>query len=83
MFTKIYYDLRQKSTLLDGIKQCGDDVNLIGKTFLRLERDFDKHATYCHNESFAQDTLKSSVECYDFFKVNIFTFINELEKRSF
>lgn len=42
---------------------------MIAKTFLRLERDFDKHVKYCQNEPQAQEFLTTNVECQNFFQV--------------
>lgn len=43
---------------------------MIAKTFLRLERDFDKHVTYCRDEPIAQEFLANNDEVRDFFEVN-------------
>lgn len=43
---------------------------MIGKTFLRLERDFDKHVNYCRDESNAQEFLFDSAEVREFFEVS-------------
>lgn len=43
---------------------------MIGKTFLRLERDFDKHVSYCRDEPNAQDFLANNDEVRDFFEVS-------------
>ena len=50
---------------------------MIGKTFLRLERDFDKHVSYCRDEPNAQDFLANNDEVRDFFEVSPiqFTFV--------
>lgn len=42
---------------------------MIAKTFLRLERDFDKHVTYCRDEPIAQEFLANNDEVRDFFEV--------------
>ena len=43
---------------------------MIGKTFLRLERDFDKHVNYCRDESNAQEFISNNDDARDFFEVN-------------
>lgn len=43
---------------------------MIGKTFLRLERDFDKHVTYCRDEPNAQDFLQEREDVRNYFQVN-------------
>lgn len=43
---------------------------MIGKTFLRLERDFDKHVTYCRDEPIAQEFITSNNTVRDFFEVS-------------
>ncbi|KAF0311171.1 Obscurin [Amphibalanus amphitrite] len=45
--------------LLEGIKYYADKPLLIGKTFLRLAPDFDKHAIYCRDEPAAQTLLET------------------------
>lgn len=42
---------------------------MIGKTFLRLERDFDKHVNYCRDESNAQEFLFNNPKLGEFFEV--------------
>lgn len=42
---------------------------MIAKTFLRLERDFDKHVTYCRDEPNAQEFIANNNEVRDFFEV--------------
>ena len=42
---------------------------MIGKTFLRLERDFDKHVKYCRDAPVAQEFLASNDAIRDFFMV--------------
>lgn len=42
---------------------------MIAKTFLRLERDFDKHVTYCRDEPLAQEFLAERSEVRNYFKV--------------
>lgn len=45
---------------------------MIGKTFLRLERDFDKHVAYCRDEPNAQDFLAERDEVRNYFNVSTF-----------
>lgn len=53
---------------------------MIGKTFLRLERDFDKHVIYCRDEPNAQDFYHDHKDVREFFQVSlkksIFHFFN-------
>jgi hypothetical protein len=46
---------------------------MIGKTFLRLERDFDKHVNYCRDESNAQEYLFNNDAVREFFEVRKFS----------
>lgn len=46
---------------------------MIAKTFLRLERDFDKHVKYYQNEPQAQEFLATNVECQNYFQVSFLT----------
>lgn len=43
---------------------------MIAKTFLRLERDFDKHVTYCRDEPLAQEFLAERTEVRNYFQVS-------------
>lgn len=43
---------------------------MIAKTFLRLERDFDKHVVYCRDEPLAQEFLAERDEVRNYFKVS-------------
>lgn len=43
---------------------------MIGKTFLRLERDFDKHVIYCRDEPIAQEFLNERKDVREFFQVS-------------
>lgn len=56
--------------LIEGVKYYAEKPNMIGKTFLRLERDFDKHVSYCRDEPNAQDFLANNDEVRDFFEVS-------------
>ncbi|XP_037951991.1 obscurin isoform X2 [Teleopsis dalmanni] len=54
--------------LIEGLKYCADQPAVIAKTFLRLERDFDKHVNYYRAEVDAQNFLSSNSEVADHFK---------------
>ncbi|VEN40592.1 unnamed protein product [Callosobruchus maculatus] len=56
-----------RTVLMEGIKYHANDPVLLGKTFLRLERDFDKHVLYFQNEPIAQEFLDTCDEAYDYF----------------
>lgn len=43
---------------------------MIAKTFLRLERDFDKHVKYCETEPIAQAFLMENKEATEYFQVS-------------
>lgn len=43
---------------------------MIGKTFLRLERDFDKHVIYCRDEPNAQEFLQDRKDVREYFQVS-------------
>lgn len=51
---------------------------MIGKTFLRLERDFDKHVTYCRDEPNAQDFLSERDDVRNYFSVRLLLSFVEL-----
>lgn len=57
--------------LMEGVKYYADEPLLLGKAFLRLERDFDKHVRYCSDEPQAQTVLETCDEVRDFFDVCI------------
>lgn len=57
--------------LKEGLKCYSNQPNMVAKTFLRLERDFDKHVVYCQNEPLAQDYLGSSPDAKKYFQVSI------------
>ncbi|KAK5640122.1 hypothetical protein RI129_010933 [Pyrocoelia pectoralis] len=48
-----------RTVLMEGVKYYANEPNLLGKAFLRLERDFDKHVNYCTDEPLAQAFLDS------------------------
>lgn len=58
------------SVLIEGVKYNAEKPNMIAKTFLRLERDFDKHVTYCRDEPLAQEFLAEREEVRNYFKVS-------------
>ncbi|XP_017045137.1 obscurin isoform X2 [Drosophila ficusphila] len=56
------------NVLKEGLKCYSNQPNMVAKTFLRLERDFDKHVVYCQNEPLAQDYLNSSPDAKKYFQ---------------
>ncbi|KAK0180904.1 hypothetical protein PV327_003237 [Microctonus hyperodae] len=69
----IFTNLKQiadfhNTVLIEGVKYYADQPRMLGKTFLRLERDFDKHVTYCRDEPAAQEFLQSNNEVRDYFE---------------
>ncbi|KAF7281172.1 hypothetical protein GWI33_005044 [Rhynchophorus ferrugineus] len=56
-----------RTVLMDGVKYYANEPTLLGKAFLRLERDFDNHVNYCRDEHLAQEFLDTSDEAYDYF----------------
>lgn len=59
------------------MKYYAEKPNMIGKTFLRLERDFDKHVSYCRDEPNAQDFLANNDDVRDFFEVSCIVYYNK------
>lgn len=57
------------TVLIEGVKYYANKPNMIGKTFLRLERDFDKHAAFCRDEPKAQEFLVTNDTVREFFQV--------------
>lgn len=55
---------------MEGVKYYANEPHLLGKAFLRLERDFDKHVSYCSNEPQAQAILETCDQTRDFFEVS-------------
>ncbi|KAJ8674084.1 hypothetical protein QAD02_005346, partial [Eretmocerus hayati] len=53
--------------LIEGVKYYADQPRMLGKTFLRLERDFDKHVAYCRDEPAAQEFLQRNREVQQYF----------------
>lgn len=56
--------------LIEGVKYHADKPSMIGKTFLRLERDFDKHVIYCRDEPSAQEFLLERKDVREYFQVS-------------
>jgi len=54
---------------MEGVKYYANEPKLLGKAFLRLERDFDKHVNYYKDEPVAQAFLETCEEGRDFFEV--------------
>ncbi|XP_017469983.1 PREDICTED: uncharacterized protein LOC108361757, partial [Rhagoletis zephyria] len=54
--------------LIEGLKYYSEQPNMIAKTFLRLERDFDKHVKYCETEPLAQAFLTENKEANEYFQ---------------
>ncbi|XP_018025800.1 obscurin, partial [Hyalella azteca] len=57
-----------KNVLIEGLKYNAETPRLIGKTFLRLERDFDQHAEYCSSEPLAQEFLENNAAIREYFE---------------
>ncbi|KAG5881054.1 hypothetical protein JTB14_033965 [Gonioctena quinquepunctata] len=60
-----------RTVLMEGVKYYATQPIMIGKTFLRLERDFDKHVSYCRDEPMAQEFLDICDEAFDYFAVSV------------
>ncbi|XP_066901444.1 obscurin isoform X2 [Halyomorpha halys] len=56
------------TVLLEGIKYYAKEPKSLGRTFLRMERDFDKHVSYCHEEPSAQEFLQDNPDVRDYFE---------------
>ncbi|XP_076165903.1 obscurin isoform X4 [Ptiloglossa arizonensis] len=54
--------------LIEGVKYYADQPRMLGKTFLRLERDFDKHVAYCRDEPGAQEFLQMNDAVREYFE---------------
>ncbi|XP_011159691.1 obscurin isoform X3 [Solenopsis invicta] len=54
--------------LIEGVKYYADQPRMLGRTFLRLERDFDKHVAYCRDEPAAQELLQTNDEVREYFE---------------
>ncbi|KAK0094450.1 hypothetical protein PV326_010858, partial [Microctonus aethiopoides] len=68
--------------LIEGVKYYADQPRMLGKTFLRLERDFDKHVTYCRDEPAAQEFLQSNNEVRDYFEISSSSLCDDIQTGS-
>ncbi|XP_050698180.1 obscurin-like isoform X5 [Eriocheir sinensis] len=57
-----------QNVLIEGVKYHAEVPTMIGRTFLRLERDFDRHAEYCTNEPLAQEFMENNLTVKEFFE---------------
>ncbi|XP_070156189.1 obscurin isoform X2 [Polyergus mexicanus] len=69
----IFTNLKQiadfhNTVLIEGVKYYADQPRMLGRTFLRLERDFDKHVAYCRDEPAAQEFLQTNNEVREYFE---------------
>ncbi|XP_039304590.1 obscurin isoform X2 [Solenopsis invicta] len=69
----IFTNLKQiadfhNTVLIEGVKYYADQPRMLGRTFLRLERDFDKHVAYCRDEPAAQELLQTNDEVREYFE---------------
>ncbi|XP_060875327.1 obscurin isoform X5 [Metopolophium dirhodum] len=69
----IFNNLKQISqfhntVLIAGLKYAASEPKTMGRTFLRLERDFDKHVNYCQTEPEAQEFLERNYEVNEYFE---------------
>ncbi|XP_063930937.1 obscurin isoform X4 [Zophobas morio] len=56
-----------RTVLMEGVKYYATEPHLLGKFFLRLERDFDRHVDYYMYEPQAQAFLENCDEAHDYF----------------
>ncbi|XP_021942907.1 obscurin isoform X3 [Zootermopsis nevadensis] len=56
------------TVLIEGVKYYASEPRMLGRTFLRLERDFDKHVAYCRDEPLAQEFLQGNDAVRDYFE---------------
>ncbi|XP_046962519.1 obscurin isoform X2 [Vanessa cardui] len=56
------------TTLLEGIKYYAGEPRMLGRSLLRMEREFDKHVAYCRDEPIAQHLLKNDPVVSKYFK---------------
>lgn len=63
---------------MDGVKYYANEPTLLGKAFLRLERDFDNHVNYCKDEHLAQEFLDTSDAAFDYFAVSWLWHFNQI-----
>ncbi|XP_033609355.1 obscurin isoform X4 [Cryptotermes secundus] len=69
----IFSNLKQiadfhNTVLIEGVKYYASEPRMLGRTFLRLERDFDKHVAYCRDEPIAQEFLQENDAVRDYFE---------------
>ncbi|XP_066993450.2 obscurin isoform X6 [Anabrus simplex] len=69
----IFSNLKQiadfhNTVLLEGVKYYASEPRMLGRVFLRLERDFDKHVAYCRDEHAAQELLQENEQVRDYFE---------------
>ncbi|XP_017774924.1 PREDICTED: muscle M-line assembly protein unc-89 isoform X2 [Nicrophorus vespilloides] len=57
-----------RTVLMEGVKYYANEPHLLGKAFLRLERDFDKHVSYCKEEPLAQSFLDTCDVAREYFE---------------
>lgn len=55
---------------MEGVRYYANEPHLLGKAFLRLERDFDKHVSYCMDEPQAQVFLDNCDDAHEYFYVS-------------
>lgn len=70
------------SVLIEGVKYHANNPKMIGKTFLRLERDFDKHVRYCRDAPIAQEFLAANDAVRDFFMVSTIHYFGDYYSKS-
>ncbi|KAK9877930.1 hypothetical protein WA026_020153 [Henosepilachna vigintioctopunctata] len=58
-----------RTVLMEGVKYYENEPHMLGKAYLRLERDFDKHVNYCKDEPQAQIFLETCTEAKEYFEV--------------
>ncbi|XP_050346638.1 obscurin isoform X5 [Nymphalis io] len=56
------------TSLLEGIKYYAGEPRMLGRSLLRMEREFDKHVAYCRDEPLAQHLLKNDPVVSKYFK---------------
>ncbi|XP_045464007.1 obscurin isoform X4 [Harmonia axyridis] len=57
-----------RTVLMEGVRYYENEPHLLGKAYLRLERDFDKHVNYCRDEPQAQIFLENCTEAREYFE---------------
>ncbi|KAL3285162.1 hypothetical protein HHI36_019282 [Cryptolaemus montrouzieri] len=57
-----------RTVLMEGVKYYENEPHLLGKAYLRLERDFDKHVNYCKDEPQSQIFLETCSEAKEYFE---------------